>query len=117
MFGEPLIQERIVGIQQVEHAAILADDALEEHLRLALEGHAQIVVEVEQQLRTRLQPGHVADVQPLAGEVVDQRLRARVRKHAPHLLPQNARIVQRPLDGHVHELVVRNAAPQEEREA
>ena len=32
--------------QQVEHAAVLAHDALEQHLRLALERLAQVVVEV-----------------------------------------------------------------------
>ena len=89
MLGQPLVQERVIGVQQVDHAAILADDALEEQLRLPLEGLAQVVVEVEQHFRTRLMHGHIADEQPLAGEVLDERLRARVREHPPHLLLQD----------------------------
>src|SRR5205814_7324568 len=50
--GQTLVEERIVGVQQVEHAAILADDTVEEQLRLALEGLTQIVVEVKEQFRT-----------------------------------------------------------------
>ena len=35
VLGEPLVDERVVGVDQVEHAAILAHDAVEEQLRLA----------------------------------------------------------------------------------
>ena len=42
---EPLVDERVVGGQQVEHAAILADDAVEEQLGLALHRLGQRVVE------------------------------------------------------------------------
>ena len=34
----------------------------------------------------------VAQVQPLAGEVVDERLRARIGQHPPHLLLEHGRI-------------------------
>ena len=43
---QPLVQERVVGAQQVERAAVLADDAVEEQLGLAPERLAQRVVEV-----------------------------------------------------------------------
>ena len=33
VLGEALVQERVVRLQQVEHAAVLAQDALEEQLR------------------------------------------------------------------------------------
>ena len=65
----------------------------------------------------RLEPRHVADVQPLAGEVVDQRLRARVGQHPLHLPLQHVRVAQLPRDGQIQQLVVRDAAPEEEREA
>ena len=48
MDGQPLVQERVVGAQQIERAAILADDAFEEQLRLAAERLAQAVVEIRE---------------------------------------------------------------------
>ena len=44
--GQPLVHERVVRIEEIEHRSILAHDALEEHLGLALEGLTQVVVEV-----------------------------------------------------------------------
>ena len=46
VLGQPLVHERVVRAQQVEHAAVFADDALEEQLGLAPERLAQVVVEV-----------------------------------------------------------------------
>jgi hypothetical protein len=37
MLGEPLVDERVVAVQQVEHAAILVHDRLEQQLDLAAE--------------------------------------------------------------------------------
>ena len=46
MERQPFVDERVVSGQQIEDAAILAHDAVEEHLDLALERPAQTVVEV-----------------------------------------------------------------------
>ena len=46
---EPLVQPGVVRLQQVEHAAVLAQHLLEEQLGLAAEGLAQVVVEVGEQ--------------------------------------------------------------------
>src|SRR6185369_13959433 len=48
--GETFVQERVVGIQQIEHAAIFAEDAFKKQRRLAFEGLAQIVVKVKKHL-------------------------------------------------------------------
>ena len=45
---QPFVDERVVGAQQVERAAILAHDALEEQLGLAAERLTQRVVEVRE---------------------------------------------------------------------
>ena len=55
-------------------------------------------------------------MQPLRGEVVDERPRSRVGQHAPDLPLEDRRLVQLAGDRHVQQLIVRNAAPQEERE-
>ena len=50
-------------------------------------------------------------------KLLDQRLRTRVGEHPLHLLLEHGRLVQRLLLRHVQELVIRDAAPQEERQA
>jgi hypothetical protein len=83
--GQPLVHERVVGRQQLEHAPVLADLAADEELGLALQRLAQVVVELGERVRIRSGAAHVAQVQPLVGEVGDQRLGARVGQHAPQL--------------------------------
>ena len=51
MARQTFVQEGVVGAEEIERAAILADDALEEHRRLAIEGPPKIVVEVKEQFR------------------------------------------------------------------
>ena len=46
MSSDSLVQERVVGTEQVERAAVLANDTPEEQLRLALEAFTQRIVEV-----------------------------------------------------------------------
>ena len=58
----------------------------------------------------------VAQIEQLLGEVRDQRVRPRVGEHAPHLLLEHASAAQPPLRRDGDQLVVRNAAPQEERQ-
>jgi hypothetical protein len=72
--GEALVEERVVGAQQVEHVAIVANQAVEQQLGLAAERLAQVVVEVGELVRIGRDTADVAQLQPLAGEVVHQRL-------------------------------------------
>ena len=69
VLGQALVQERVVRLQQVEHAAILAHDALEQEFRLLAEGLPQVVVEVGEQAQVRGDRIQVPQVQPLAREV------------------------------------------------
>ena len=62
-----------------------------EHLGLAPERLAQIVVEV---FRVGLHVRQLAQVEPLAGEVRDQRVGLRIGQHAPHLPFEHCRIAQ-----------------------
>ena len=48
VLGEPLVDERVIRRQQIEHAAIFVDDAVEEQLDFALERLAQVVVEIRE---------------------------------------------------------------------
>jgi hypothetical protein len=52
----------------------------------------------------------------LRGKVGHQRLRTRVGQHPPHLLFERCGISQRAVGRHIDQLVVRDAAPEEERQ-
>ena len=77
MLRQPFVDERVIGVQQFERAAVVAQDVAEQHFRLAPEAFADVVVEVREHQQVgrdlRLQ---VAELQPLAGEVADESVRA-----------------------------------------
>ena len=59
-----------------------------------------------------------AQIQPLRGEIVHERLgRARIGQHPPHLLFEDRRLGELPALGQVEQALVGNAAPQEKRQA
>ena len=118
MARQPLVHEGVVGRQQVEHAAVLAHDALEQQLGLAAERLAQVVVEVREIVLIGDRGAQVPELQPLAGEVRDQRARrARSASMRRTCRSSTAGCRSWPRRGDVDQLVVGDAAPQEEREA
>ena len=94
---QPLIQERVVRVEEVENGAVLAQDVLEEQFRLLLHRHARVVGE----LRELDAVGHVRfegpRLQPLPAEVLHQRTGPGVLEHPPHLGFQHLRLPQLPL--------------------
>ena len=116
MLGQPLVHERVVRRQHVEHAPVLTDLAVEPELGLPRERLAQVAVELGKGDRVRLHAPHVAEEEPLSREVVDQRGRLRIRQQAAHLRFENARLAQRAGLRRREQLVVRDAAPEEERQ-
>src|SRR4029079_5978561 len=114
--GETLVDEGVVGRQQVEDVAVLAHDAVEEELRFALKRFAQRVVEVGELVMVRRDRLEVAQVQPLPGKVADERVRAAIGDHALHLALEYGGLTELPPCGEIEELFVRNAAPQKERQ-
>ena len=81
--GDPLVDERVVGGQQVEHAAVLAHDAVEEQLGLAHERLAERAVEVriERPRRAACRRRRSGAATARANRV-DERFRPRIRQHA-----------------------------------
>ncbi len=86
--GEALVQIRVVGVEQLEHAAPLAQDLGEQELGLAPKRRAQVRVEIRV---LRRQLVELAQLQPLAREVLDEALRACVREHALDLRREHRR--------------------------
>ena len=114
---QPLVDERVVGVEQLQHAAVLGDDRGEQQLGLAPEGPPQVVVEVAEAPRLGNDVLQVAQVEPLAREVVHQRRRARVGQHPAHLPLQLAGAAQLAALGRGQQRLVGDAAPQKEGQA
>ena len=85
MLGKALIQERIVGTEQIENTAVLAENAGDEELGFFAEGGAQVLVEAAEDVGIGLQIFERPQVEPLAGEVLDQRVGVRRGEHARRL--------------------------------
>src|SRR5579863_8596042 len=75
---QTLVEERVIRREQFHRGAILAQDALEEHLGFALHGLAEVVVEIGELIRVRIQAANIPEVQPLSREIAYQRLRPRI---------------------------------------
>ncbi len=114
MRRQALVDERVIGVQQVHYITILAHDALKQQLGLAAEGLAQVLVERGRQRALIFQ---LPQIEPLVGEVGGQRFRARVRQHAPRLAFQHRGLMQLVLNRKIQKFVVRDAAPKEKRKA
>ena len=111
---QPLVHERVVGRQQLGDTAVTAQDAVNEQLGLAPKRLSQVLVKAGEEPDIRLLRIDIAKEQPLLGEVGDQRLRPRVPQHATHLPVERGRLPQLPAGRRSEQIVVGNAAPQEE---
>ena len=112
---EPFVDERVVGAQKIQHAAILAERARQKQPRLLFERLQQTLIEVWIEIRMNDDFAHPAQVQPLSGKVVDERTRrARIGQHAPYLLLEDGGLRQLPALGCIDQALIGNAVPQEE---
>jgi hypothetical protein len=89
---------------------------LPKNISVSRRSAAQAALEIREHAAVGDLVRDIAQVEPLPREVPDQCLRADIRQHPPHLLLEDRRILELPFHGEVQELVVGNAAPEEERE-
>src|SRR5690606_21070556 len=114
VFRQALIEEAVVGGQEFAQRPISRHDVAGQQARFLDEGVTQVVVEGITFRRQRFQ---FTQAQPLAEEVVDQRLGPRIGEHAPDFRLQYGRLEQAAVVGQLQQAVVGNAAPQEEGQA
>ena len=111
---ETLIDERVVGVQQIQDAPILAQRAVQEQFRLLLKRIAQVLVEVREDVRIGQHTAQPAKLEPLRREVVHERsLGPRVGQQTPGLLIEHLRLSELAAGRQVHELAVGKTPPQE----
>ena len=113
---QSLVQERVVGTQQIEKAAILAQHAFEEELCLSGKRGPEVFIEIRKRRRVGQHRLDIAQIQPLADEIGYERLGAGIRQHAHDLPLQHGAIFQPAALGQIEKLVVGNAAPEEKRQ-
>ena len=87
--------------------------AVEEHLRLGLHRIAQLGTPGRELLRIGLDAVEIADLQPLAGEVLRHREGLRIGEHPLHLRVEHCRRAQLAPLGQRQQLLVRHRVPQE----
>src|SRR5258706_9247866 len=87
-----------------------------EELRLLTKRVPQVLVELGEQLRIRSHSLHFAELQPLRREIADERVRALVSQHAPHLPLQDGGLFQLAVRRDIEQFIVGDAAPEEERQ-
>ncbi len=110
--SQPLIHERVVGVQQIVHAAVFLNRARHEHLRLGHERVQQAVVVGRILGRVDHHFIHAPQIQPLRGEVIHEGAhRARIGQHAPDFFIEVLRLAEFVVLGESQQTVVRNAAP------
>src|SRR4051794_6488165 len=113
MLGETLVEECVVGVEQRQDAAVLAQNAREEELRFLAEAVAESIVEFGERVGIWLGNVQIPEVQPLPGEVGNEGIGAWIVQHAAHLLLKNGRVSQTALTREIQQFIVRDAAPEE----
>ena len=89
---QSLVDEGVVGSEQIDQAPIFADDAAKQEFRLATHRPVQVLVPVREQVDVGVRVPQILQVQPVGGEVGGQRVGPRVGQHAPHLAFQFIRV-------------------------
>src|SRR6185436_11817844 len=110
-------QEGIVRPDEGAHAAVLAQHAVEEKLGFLPEGLPQVIVEVPEKIGAGQDRLDIAQPQPLSSEIRREVERAAIGEHPAGLLLELSGLTQLAPDGGVEQFIVRDAAPQEKRQA
>src|SRR5215470_12560583 len=116
MAREKFVHEGLVCVQQIENSAIVAYNVCKEEFGFPAEGLAYIIIEIREHQKIGRDLIQIAQLKPLSGKSRHQAVRSLVSNHAPHLCPEHSRLMQPAGDGEIQEFVIRNTAPEEERQ-
>ena len=105
---EPLIKKTIVGVKEVEHAAVPANDVLGEELGFAPHGIAKAFIEIRKAFAIGPYDVNIAELKPLASKVLDQGSGFFVLQHAADLRFENRWLTKPMLGRETHKLSVRH---------
>ena len=117
MLCQPLVDVRVIRIQQFDNAAVFTDDVVEQEFHFLAHRLPQRIVKVrinQWQWTCALQ---AAQVQPLTGKIGGKRCGSRILKHPANLVGKNRRLFQAALRRERDQLRIRARTPQEKRKA
>src|SRR5205085_2488512 len=111
--GEGLVGKRVIGIEQLQQTAILAEYGVDEEDGLLLHRLRQLIV-ISREFAAIGAEGNakLLKAKPLDREVFGHRPRARILQHPPRLLPEDLRLMKFARAGEGEELVIRHARPE-----
>ena len=92
---QPLVEERVLAVEEIEDAAVFADDVLEEELRLAAHREAQVVVEVGEAVASRVSDSSARNCSHCPPKFSTSARDLRVAQHPPHLRGEDLPVAQR----------------------
>jgi len=95
--SEPLVQVGVPPVEELQDAAVLTDEGLQEQLGLPAHREAQVVLEGREALAVGSDGLEGPELEPLAAEGLDESAGFRVTQHAPHLGGQDLGLVERAL--------------------
>ena len=106
-----------VAAGQIRDPAVLAQLRSDEQPCFLPESVAQVLIEFRIRIDVGHDTGELADCEPLTREVVHQRLRPMVGEHPPYLPFERGAVAERAFRRGGKQLVIRDAAPEEERQS
>src|SRR5439155_4647577 len=76
--GQSLIEICVIHLDQIEYAAVLTDNALEQQLGFLSHRLAEVIVKILEQTHVRNERVQIAQMQPLPGKISHQRPRSHI---------------------------------------
>ena len=70
VFGEPFVEEGESAVDEIEDAPVVMNHGFKEQLRLLFHGAAEIFIERGESVRVGFNAVQIAQLQPLAGEII-----------------------------------------------
>ena len=110
---QAFVHKGVIGIQQIDYAAVFVHDAADEEVHLLQHRRPKIVVEVRIQRCRRLHGLQRTQHEPLGCKIGDQRVSLGIGEHPANLFGQNGRLMKLVLARGGNQFVVGNAAPEE----
>ena len=104
---------RVSAVDEIEDAAIVANDVFDEQLRLAPHRQPQVILEIGEAIAIAGDRFEGAELQPLPAELFGERVGFGIAQHAPDLCGQHFWIAKRPGVRDPSQFCVRHARPQE----
>ena len=110
-FGKALVQECVLAVDKIENALVRFHHVREEGARFGIHGMAELAVEFRELHGIGMDAVKIAQLQPLAGKVINQRGGFGIKQHAAHLRVQHCRLIEAIFSGLLQQLRIGHAAP------